>query len=318
MSDTSGDAPMTQVAPPVESPSAPDTVPDPAAIDPASTRAQAAPSPVALHVERTEGQEQSAAEAALDPVIELKDLHFYYSKFRAVKDVNISFAPQKITALIGPSGCGKSTLLRTINRMNDLITGTRVEGQALYHGIDLYGKDVDAVEVRRRIGMVFQKANPFPKTIYDNVAFGPKINGFKGNMDELVESSLRRAALWDDVKDKLKQSGLALSGGQQQRLCIARAIATSPDVILMDEPCSALDPRSTLQIEELMFELKENYTIVIVTHNMQQAARASDYTVFLNMADDRAGYVVEEGPTLEIFTNPKNQLTEDYVSGRFG
>ena len=188
----------------------------------------------------------------------------------------------------------------------------------MFHGEDLYADYVDPVEVRRRIGMVFQKANPFPKSIYDNVAFGPRVNGVKGNMDEIVEASLRRAALWDDVKDKLKQSGMALSGGQQQRLCIARAIATSPDVILMDEPCSALDPRSTLQIEELMTELKENYTIVIVTHNMQQAARVSDFTVFLTMDQDRAGYVVERGNTLEIFTNPKNQLTEDYVSGRFG
>ncbi len=245
-------------------------------------------------------------------------MHFYYSAFRAVKDVTIAFEPKRITALIGPSGCGKSTLLRTMNRMNDLIPGTRVDGQILYHGENLYAKAVDAVEVRRRIGMVFQKPNPFPKSIYDNVAFGPKVNGYKGNMDELVESSLRRAAIWDDVKDKLKQSGLALSGGQQQRLCIARAIATNPDVILMDEPCSALDPRSTLQIEELMSELRENYTIIIVTHNMQQAARASDHTVFMNMAEDRAGYVVEHGPTLEIFTNPKNRLTEDYVSGRFG
>jgi phosphate transport system ATP-binding protein len=263
-------------------------------------------------------REGEAAAAAPEPVIRIEDLSFYYGAFRAVKEVSIAFEPRKITALIGPSGCGKSTLLRTINRMNDLIPGTRVDGKVLYHGLDLYAKDVDAVEVRRRIGMVFQKPNPFPKSIYDNIAFGPRINGMKGNMDEIVESSLRRAALWDDVKDKLKQSGLALSGGQQQRLCIARAIATSPDVILMDEPCSALDPRSTLQIEELMLELKENYTIVIVTHNMQQAARASDHTVFLNMADDRAGYVVEEGPTLGIFTNPKNQLTEDYVSGRFG
>jgi phosphate transport system ATP-binding protein len=253
-----------------------------------------------------------------DSVIDIEGLDFYYGKFRAVKGVNLKIEAQKITALIGPSGCGKSTLLRTINRMNDLITGTRVDGTVLYHGVDLYDREVDAVEVRRRIGMVFQKANPFPKSIYDNIAFGPRLNGYKGNMDELVEASLRRAALWDDVKDKLKQSGLALSGGQQQRLCIARAIATSPDVILMDEPCSALDPRSTLQIEELMFELKEQYTIVIVTHNMQQAARASDYTVFLNMADDRAGYVVEEGPTMQIFTNPKSRLTEDYVSGRFG
>jgi phosphate transport system ATP-binding protein len=253
-----------------------------------------------------------------EDVIRIENLDFYYSAFRAVKGVSIAFEARKITALIGPSGCGKSTLLRTINRMNDLITGTRVEGTVLYHDVDLYAKDVDPVEVRRRIGMVFQKANPFPKSIYDNVAFGPRVNGYNGDMDELVESSLRRAALWDDVKDKLKQSGLALSGGQQQRLCIARAIATSPDVILMDEPCSALDPRSTLQIEELMFELKESYTIVIVTHNMQQAARASDYTVFLNMAEDRAGYVVEEGQTLDIFTNPRSKLTEDYVSGRFG
>jgi phosphate transport system ATP-binding protein len=253
-----------------------------------------------------------------EPVIRFTDVSFYYSAFRAVKGVNIAFEPKRITSLIGPSGCGKSTLLRTINRMNDLIPGTRVDGRILYHGEDLYGKDVDPVEVRRRIGMVFQKPNPFPKSIYDNVAFGPRIRGYRGNMDELVEASLRRAALWDEVKDKLKQSGLALSGGQQQRLCIARTIATDPDVILMDEPCSALDPRSTLQIEELMAELRENYTIVIVTHNMQQAARASDHTVFMNMAEDRAGYVVEQGPTLEIFTNPKNRMTEDYVSGRFG
>ena len=202
--------------------------------------------------------------------------------------------------------------------MNDLIPGTRADGRIEYHGEDLYAPDVDPVEVRRRIGMVFQKPNPFPKSIYDNVAFGPRLNGFKGDLDELVERSLRRAAIWDEVKDKLKQSGLSLSGGQQQRLCIARAIATEPEVILMDEPCSALDPRSTLQIEELMAELKRNYTIVIVTHNMQQAARASDQTVFLTMAEDRAGYVVEQGDTIEIFTNPKNQLTEDYVSGRFG
>jgi len=273
---------------------------------------------VPIHVAPQADDGGAVEQAKGENVIRIENLDFYYSKFRAVKDVSIEIEKHKITALIGPSGCGKSTLLRTINRMNDLITGTRVEGKVLYHDVDLYAKDVDAVEVRRRIGMVFQKANPFPKSIYDNVAFGPKINGYKGNMDDLVESSLQRAALWGDVKDKLNQSGLALSGGQQQRLCIARAIATSPDVILMDEPCSALDPRSTLQIEELMFELKETYTIVIVTHNMQQAARASDYTVFLNMAEDRAGYVVEEGPTFDIFTNPKNTLTEDYVSGRFG
>jgi len=260
-----------------------------------------------------------AADApAAEPVITFRDVAFHYGRFRALKDVHLAIEPRKITALIGPSGCGKSTLLRTINRMNDLIPGTRVEGEILYHGENLYARDVDPVEVRRRIGMVFQRPNPFPKSIYDNVAFGPRINGFRGDLDELVEQSLRRAALWEEVKDKLRQSGLALSGGQQQRLCIARAIATNPDVILMDEPASALDPRSTLQIEELMFELRENYTIVIVTHNMQQAARASDFTVFMNMADDRAGYVVEQGPTLEIFTNPKNRMTEDYVSGRFG
>jgi len=264
-----------------------------------------------------EGREPARSPDA-DTVVSLRSFGFYYGRFRAVKDVTFDVPARRITALIGPSGCGKSTLLRSINRMNDLIPGTRVEGEVLYHGQNLYARDVDAVEVRRRIGMVFQKPNPFPKSVYDNVAFGPRINGYRGSMDELVEQSLRRAALWDEVKDKLRQSGLALSGGQQQRLCIARAIATNPDVILMDEPASALDPRSTLQIEELMFELRENYTIVIVTHNMQQAARASDITVFLTMAEDRAGYVVEQGPTLEIFTNPKNQMTEDYVSGRFG
>jgi phosphate transport system ATP-binding protein len=255
---------------------------------------------------------------AREPVLRLSDVHFYYGSFRAVKDISIDIPANRITALIGPSGCGKSTLLRTINRMNDLIPGTRVEGEILYRDEDLYAPYVDPVEVRRRIGMVFQKPNPFPKSIYDNVAFGPRVNGMKGNLDELVESCLQRAALWNEVKDKLKESGLSLSGGQQQRLCIARAIATEPEIILMDEPCSALDPRATLQIEDLMAELKERYTIVIVTHNMQQAARASDRTVFLNMADDRAGYVVEQDETGQIFTNPKNRMTEDYVSGRFG
>ena len=270
----------------------------------------------AIHLDTSGSSEGSLATVA--PVIRLEDVSFYYGTFRAVKNISIDVPTHRITALIGPSGCGKSTLLRTINRMNDLIPGTRVEGRVRYHEEDVYGPAVDAVEVRRRIGMVFQKPNPFPKSIYDNVAFGPRLNGFKGNLDELVESSLRRAAIWDEVKDKLKQSGLSLSGGQQQRLCIARAIATEPEVILMDEPCSALDPRATLQIEELMMQLKENYTIVIVTHNMQQAARASDRTAFLNMADDRAGYVVEQDETVTIFTNPTNQMTEDYVSGRFG
>jgi phosphate transport system ATP-binding protein len=318
MAEDSGVPHMTQLA-------TPPVTPDPTTDGPSATAAVAPSTPVALHVERASAPDAAPAgagegvpDADAAPIIRIENVHFYYSQFRAVKDVSIAFAPRQITALIGPSGCGKSTLLRTMNRMNDLIPGTRVDGRILYHGVDLYDAQVDAVEVRRRIGMVFQKPNPFPKSIYDNIAFGPRINGTKGDMDEIVETSLRRAALWDDVKDKLKQSGLALSGGQQQRLCIARAIATSPDVILMDEPCSALDPRSTLQIEELMFELKQNYTIIIVTHNMQQAARASDYTVFMNMADDRAGFVVEEGPTLGIFTNPKNQLTEDYVSGRFG
>ena len=258
------------------------------------------------------------AAAPTAPVVRLDGVSFYYGSFRAVKDISIDIPTHRITALIGPSGCGKSTLLRTINRMNDLIPGTRVEGKVSFYDEDIYASYVDPVEVRRRIGMVFQKPNPVPKSIYDNVAFGPRLSGFKGDLDGLVESSLRRAAIWDEVKDKLGQSGLSLSGGQQQRLCIARAIATEPEVILMDEPCSALDPRATLQIEELMAQIKEKYTIVIVTHNMQQAARASDRTVFLTMGDDRAGYVVEQNRTVEIFTNPRNQLTEDYVSGRFG
>jgi phosphate transport system ATP-binding protein len=251
-------------------------------------------------------------------VFELRDLSCYYGAFRAVRNVVLSVPHNKITALIGPSGCGKSTLLRSFNRMNDLVDGARVEGQVLYHGVDLYADGIDPVEVRRRIGMVFQKPNPFPKSIYDNVAFGPRVAGYRGSMDELVERSLRRAALWDEVKDKLKHPGTALSGGQQQRLCIARAIAVEPDVILMDEPCSALDPIATLRIEELMHELKENYTIVIVTHNMQQAARASDYTAFLTMGEDRAGYLVEMAATGQLFTMPQNRLTEDYITGRFG
>jgi phosphate transport system ATP-binding protein len=266
---------------------------------------------------------QAPGQAALGPdldgaVFELNDVSVYYGDFRAVRDINLRLERNRVTALIGPSGSGKSSLLRTLNRMNDLVPGARVTGQIMYNGEDIYDPEVDAVEVRRRIGMVFQKPNPFPKSIYDNVAFGPRLNGVRQGLDELVEQSLRRAALWDDVKDKLQQSGLSLSGGQQQRLCIARAIATSPDVILMDEPASALDPHATLRIEQLMMELKQNYTIVVVTHNMQQAARASDETVFLNMGDDRAGYVVEKGPTAQIFTNPQDRMTEDYVSGRFG
>jgi phosphate transport system ATP-binding protein len=260
----------------------------------------------------------SAPEADRETVLSLDAVTCWYGTSRAVRDVTLEVRERQVTALIGPSGCGKSTLLRTMNRMNDLIPNYRTDGHVRFEGEDLYGTGVDPVAVRRRIGMVFQKPNPFPKSVYDNVAFGPRINGFKGNLDDLVEHSLRRAALWDDVKDKLKQSGMALSGGQQQRLCIARTIAVEPEVILMDEPCSALDPRSTLQIEELMAELKRDYTIVIVTHNMQQAARASDTTIFMTMGDDRAGYLVETGDTLKIFTNPREQLTEDYISGRFG
>ena len=260
-----------------------------------------------------------AMEFADDEVVfALDSLSCYYGDFRAVRDITLSVPTNRITAIIGPSGCGKSTLLRSFNRMNDLVDGARIEGRILYHGVDLYADGVDAVEVRRRIGMVFQKPNPFPKSIYDNVAFGPRVAGFRGDMDTLVEESLRRAALWDEVKDKLRAPGTALSGGQQQRLCIARAIAVEPDVILMDEPCSALDPIATLRIEELMHELKEKYTIVIVTHNMQQAARASDVTAFLTMGEDRAGYLVEMAPTHKLFTTPSSRMTEDYITGRFG
>jgi phosphate transport system ATP-binding protein len=227
---------------------------------------------------------------------------------------------QKVTAIIGPSGCGKSTLLRAFNRMNDFVPSSHVQGEILLHGQNLYGKDIDPVEVRRKIGMVFQKPNPFPKSIYENITWGAKINGFKGNMDELVEQSLRNAALWDEVKDKLKKSAYELSGGQQQRLCIARTIAIQPDIILMDEPASALDPISTLRIEELMQELKRNYTIIIVTHNMQQAARVSDYTAMMMLEKDgsRSGTVIEFSETKRIFTNPADKRTEDYVTGRFG
>lgn len=270
---------------------------------------------IALRDDRDERPEALPAE---EIVFDLQALSCFYGAFRAVRDISLQVPKNRITAIIGPSGCGKSTLLRSFNRMNDLVDGARIEGQILYHGVDLYADGVDPVEVRRRIGMVFQKPNPFPKSIYDNVAFGPRVAGFRGNMDGLVEASLRRAALWDEVKDKLKSPGTALSGGQQQRLCIARAIAVEPDVILMDEPCSALDPIATLKIEELMHELKKNYTIVIVTHNMQQAARASDVTAFLTMGDDRAGYLVEMAPTATLFTRPDSKLTEDYITGRFG
>ena len=263
-----------------------------------------------------------AEEASREVVFTTTDLAVFYGDYRAIRDINLPILKNEITALIGPSGCGKTTFLRCLNRMNDLIEGAHIEGSVHYHGVDLYDERVDPVEVRRRVGMVFQKPNPFPKSIYDNIAFGPKIAGFKGNMDDLVEESLGKAALWDEVKGKLKESGLALSGGQQQRLCIARAIATKPDVILMDEPCSALDPIATAKIEELMQELVADYTIVIVTHNMQQAARVSDRTAFFTVEvhDDgsRTGTIVEFDRTEAIFTNPADQRTQDYVTGRFG
>jgi phosphate transport system ATP-binding protein len=250
--------------------------------------------------------------------IEMSSVDIYYSHFRAVKGVSLQIVPRKITAIIGPSGCGKSTVIRAFNRMNDMIPGARLSGEILFHGKNIYDPDVDPVEIRRMIGMVFQKPNPFPKTIYDNIAWGARVNGFRGNMDELVWQSLQQAALWDEVKDDLKKSALALSGGQQQRLCIARALAVKPEIILMDEPCSALDPIATLKIEDLMRELSEKYTIIIVTHNMQQAARASDYTAFFTMDDDRAGMLIEYGETSQIFTRPRDQRTEDYITGRFG
>jgi len=263
------------------------------------------------------------ATATAEPIFDVGDVAVYYSEHKAIRDVSMRITRNEITALIGPSGCGKSTFIRCLNRMNDLIPSARVEGRVVYHDEDLYGERIDPVQVRKRIGMVFQKPNPFPKSIYDNIAFGPRIAGFKGNMDELVEESLRRAALWDEVKDKLKESGLALSGGQQQRLCIARAIATRPDVILMDEPCSALDPIATQRIEDLMQELLTEYTIVIVTHNMQQAARVSDRTAFFTVevveeSGHRTGTIVEYDQTETIFTNPNDPRTEDYVTGRFG
>ncbi len=248
----------------------------------------------------------------------------YYGSFRAVTDVSLAFGINEITALIGPSGCGKSTLLRSLNRMNDLIDGARVEGRVTFMGEDIYGKRVDAIEVRRRIGMVFQKPNPFPKSIFDNIAYGPRVNGIRvDSMSDLVEEALTKAALWDEVKDKLKQSALGLSGGQQQRLCIARTIAVKPDVILMDEPCSALDPIATARIEDLMHDLRREYTIVIVTHNMQQAARVADRTAFFTAQvdegnGDRTGVLVEYGKTAQIFENPTDRRTEDYISGRFG
>ncbi len=264
-----------------------------------------------------------SANELIEPIIETTDLSVYYGQYQAVRDVSMVFGQNQITALIGPSGCGKSTVLRCFDRMNDLIPGARIEGTITYHGQNLYAPNVDVIEVRRRVGMVFQKPNPFPKSIYDNIAYGPRVNGWKiSDLDDLVEEALTKAALWDEVKDKLKDSAFALSGGQQQRLCIARCIAVEPDVILMDEPAASLDPISTTKIEDLMHDLVKNYTIIIVTHNMQQAARVSDRTAFFTAEVDehgeRHGRLVEMDWTKQIFTNPSDQRTEDYVSGRFG
>jgi phosphate transport system ATP-binding protein len=275
-------------------------------------------------VAREEAVAKVEKDNSLDvPVCETEDLSVYYGEFRAVRDVNLKIHGQQITAFIGPSGCGKSTVLRCFDRMNDLIDGARIEGKVRYHGVDLYGKDVDAVEVRRRVGMVFQKPNPFPKSIYDNLAFGPRLNGIKkkADLDAIVESSLQRAALWDEVKDRLKASAMSLSGGQQQRLCIARCIAVEPDVILMDEPCSALDPIATSRIEDLMQEIKQDFTIIIVTHNMQQAARVSDRTAFFTTeinpeSDRRTGVLVEFDSTQKMFSAPSDKRTEDYITGK--
>src|SRR6476661_2012000 len=283
-------------------------------VDPAPSQSE--PGEVSLTVKAARVNEEE--EAQREVVFDVHGAGVFYGEFQALRDVSLPILKNQITALIGPSGCGKTTFIRCLNRMNDLIEGARVDGTFLYHGVDLY----DPVEVRRHIGMVFQKPNPFPKSIYDNIAFGPRIAGIKGNMDDLVEECLHRAGLWDEVKGKLKESGMALSGGQQQRLCIARAIATKPDVILMDEPCSSLDPIATSRIEDLMQELVSDYTIVIVTHNMQQAARTSDRTAFftVDVREDgaRTGTIVEYDVTETLFTNPSDERTEAYVTGRFG
>jgi phosphate transport system ATP-binding protein len=281
--------------------------------------------PIELAMEPVESADSSQSK---DPkvseiVFDVRDLDVYYGSFLAVRDVNLQVLQHEITAFIGPSGCGKSTVLRCFDRMNDLIEGARVEGKILYHGVDLYDDRIDPVEVRKRIGMVFQKPNPFPKSIYDNIAFGPRLSGSSENLDDVVERALRQAALWDEVKDRLKKSAMGLSGGQQQRLCIARAIAVEPEVILMDEPCSALDPIATARIEDLMQELKSEYTILIVTHNMQQAARVSDRTAFFttevnSQSDTRTGRLIEFAETRKIFSAPDDERTENYVTGRFG
>jgi len=267
------------------------------------------------HDAETSGDE---TQADRETILSTTNVNFWYDRAKALSDISLEMYKNQVTAIIGPSGCGKSTYLRLFNRMNDLIRRSRVQGEVCFRGLDVNDRSIDAVELRRRIGMVFQKPNPFPKSIYDNVAYGPTVNGYRGNMDELVESSLRRAAIWDEVKDDLSKSGLALSGGQQQRLCIARALAVSPDVLLMDEPCSALDPLATTRIEDLIHELSDEYTIVIVTHNMQQAARVSDRTAFFMVLDDGSGSLIECDDTQKIFTNPSDDRTEAYITGRFG
>jgi phosphate transport system ATP-binding protein len=289
-------------------------------------QAHAAPTPKVGTTAPTPPVRPSMIESlmAAPVVYTIENLDVYYSAYKAVRGVSMEIRKNQITAFIGPSGCGKTTVLRCLNRMNDLIPGARIDGKVNYHGVDLYGADVSATEVRRRIGMVFQKPNPFPKSIYDNIAYGPRINGItdRHKLDEIVERSLRGAALWDEVKDRLKASALGMSGGQQQRLCIARTIAVEPEVVLMDEPCSALDPIATARVEDLMRELKEKFTIVIVTHNMQQAARTSDCTAFftaeLDKTGQRFGQLVEFDVTAKIFSNPKDERTENYITGRFG
>jgi phosphate transport system ATP-binding protein len=297
----------------------------PAAYDPGEVAVnETAPAEKVSVIEKGAAGDEAALPAAR-VVFDVSDLAVYYGSFRAVNDVTLPIGQHEITAFIGPSGCGKSTVLRCFNRMNDLIDGCRVEGTINYHGVNLYDSSVDAVEVRKRIGMVFQKPNPFPKSIYDNIAFGPRLEGIrsKGKLDDIVEKALRQAALWDEVKDRLKTSAMGMSGGQQQRLCIARTIAVQPEVVLMDEPCSALDPIATARVEDLMKELKNDYTIIIVTHNMQQAARVSDRTAFFTAevdpsVDRRTGLLVEFDETTKIFSNPADQRTENYVTGRFG
>ncbi len=276
---------------------------------------------MAIEVETNETDSGTINGISSAPVkLRMNEVNLYYGEFQALRNISLEIKQCTITSIIGPSGCGKSSMIRLLNRMNDLIHGCRVEGSVEFENINIYERGIDVVELRKRVGMVFQKPNPFPMSIYDNVAFGPRRHGIRnrGTLDEIVERSLAQAALWDDVKDKLQQSGMSLSGGQQQRLCIARVLAIEPEVILMDEPCSALDPVATLKIEDLMRSLVEKYTIVIVTHNMQQAARASDMAAFMMMEEDRAGVLVEFGNTSQIFTNPKDKRTEDYITGRFG